>query len=1405
MKKNQTMKIVSTFLCIIMSMTTFSTVTANSTETSSIADPQPESLTYTFLFNEPVLKEKIIEKGTYTEIQLAGAFSIGEMTGAPSYLAKPVQLLLPQGMKISSIKVTGEPVEVNTKALGLDLLKNPIEPLQPSVPIGEPCPTFVFDEDSYKTDSVIPSQLYENLQVGFCHGYTIASVTLHPTQYNPVKGQLSYIKAMTISFSLEKTDDVTPFYRNNQADKTWVEHVVYNPEMTDSYDGDYVTTEYTGGLCSPSDNGGLGYDYVIITRTALFDFTGTEYNWDNLIAGKESQGLHATKVSVEDILGCPGYRNANPLFDDIPARIREFCKDAYEDWGLQYVLIAGDNDDFNPDTKIERRLLNYGPPGFPGIDVDSDLYWSNLDNNFNNNMDDRWGEQEDGGFDFYSELFIGSIPCDTPQDISNWLTKSLYYENNVDAEYLDNAAFYSGALSWHVEGDDCIDFSAVKGTNSWLGPGNPDHPEIYPSWLGFLYGFETWNQNNPNFAFDLSVKWTGEQNPNDGNPSWTGGTTATAVAGMRDAINNDQVTLISAVAHANPYLSMNVFDTPAHASLSDPTYQGPYWSTDYHNTKPFFIHDYGCHCGDMDDVDDGVLDCMLFQSNTNLAFGCVYNTGFGYGNSFSTNGSSMVQQKLFWDYLFDTQNNSISPLYWQLGRAMAYSKDTMTPTIHWNYYWRAIIESCLLFADPALCIKPPQQPAFLVLDKFPRETDIHGVIELRGSVGGEQFQRYTVEYRKESIPDSWIQLSTSFTPVIHGLLTTLDTTLLEDDSYVFRVILYADNGVYQDSFSFLTNNQYNIIIVDDNNINGPWDGTTEHPFQHIQDGVDAAGRGDMIYVKHGLYVESVKLYRQVMLIGEDKTDTIIQSTPDSNDINVVSLLAGDSTLCGFTIEKIDSPAMDEGAAISISSDNNCVMNNIIPLSVLYGISIDHATHNRISKNYITNTDGGINVAYSSDNKISDNNIVNNVEGADGIILYSSSDNVISRNQIVSNQNGIKLWHSCITNNIMDNTLEENRDYGIYFSDPSGELSVNCIFHNNFIDNRINAFDTSTAEHDCINLWYDNYWSDYIALYPDAHEIGNTGKWDTPYDIIGAVSIDNTPLVHQWVSVDAEPPLLLDMTPSTGTTGDVILFQVYAVDNVGVSRVMLGASQDDDLNPPVRMTQDGEIWSSPYTVSSGSESPLLYNFHVVDTSGNSANMYPLASPGVVTIRDNDPSVTHCTVNGNIITLSATDNCAGVAVTKYLLAIWVNNHWQLITPQGSYATYTGPITRTPGRYLLNYYSVDNEGNTETNHQQIFTIPNIIIIISPNGGELWQRGLTQTIRWSSESHCGSKVLISISCDAGKTWTMLSSAPNTPGKNSYSWTIPKNFPSSSACVMKIESADDKAISGVSAQFSLK
>ena len=658
--------------------------------TLSNAESTENSLTFTFDFQQPTLDELIIKNELFTKINLPGCLSLSPSIGAPIMPTKFIQVLLPPGKIVENVKVNGEPTAIDNSYY--NLINHPIAPHQTPIPISEETPVdspIDFDESIYDNNQLFPTQIFKDQGVHYARGYAIYSLALTPVQFNPVAGDLQYYDHLQIQLDLSDTEYTNDFLRDNQNDKQWVEQLVINPSVSAEYNNKNVNSfskGYDGGICDPIDQ----YDYVIITTEQnSLDYWNTDsslpYNWDSLMNKHETEdGLSCTLVTMEEINAEPDYGSSDPLFDDTPAHIREFCKDAYQDWGTEYIFIGGD------DELIPAREMDTSYEG----NMDSDIYWNHLDNTFNDDGDNDWGEENDDGFDLYSEMYIGRITCDVPQDVSNWMTKSFYYADNNFKDYLDNAAFYGGDTGWNCQGDDFIDYSAIKGTNDFLGP-SPHSPGPYPSWLGFQYGFETWNAVNIGDAmdFDLSVKWTAEPTNPGG---WQGGNENDAINGFKNDINNDQVTLISAIAHANAGMSMDVQD-----------YE---WESEYHNTKPFFLHDYGCHCGDMDAEDDGVLHSMLFHSDTELAFGCVYNTGYGWGNGDGTNSSSSVQQKSFWDYLFDTTNNSGSTMNWQLGKAQEWSRDLMAPTLEWGYTWRSIIQSCLLFADPAQKIKPPEKP-----------------------------------------------------------------------------------------------------------------------------------------------------------------------------------------------------------------------------------------------------------------------------------------------------------------------------------------------------------------------------------------------------------------------------------------------------------------------------------------------------------------------------------------------------------------------------------------------------------------------------------------------------------------------------------------------------------------------
>jgi len=741
-------------------------------------------------FKKPILNEMVLNNKTFTQLSVKNCLLHGKPgnPALPIYLAK---ILIPQGKKLKDIKI----VNLDILELECNLINKPIIPQQPSITIDTTIEDAVFlmNNDIYNSSEPIVDNILTNIDVGYCRGYSILSLMINPVEYIPNKGKVYYYPEICIDITLDKNEKVNHFYRNNFNDEQWVKSLVYNPQETRNYNikSSSINFEYSGGLCNSSDE----YHYVIITtmNNSLDDWStnlSIPYNWTSLMQNHSSKyGFNCTLVTIQEINNCSDYWNASALFNDTAAHIREFCRDAYQDWRTSYILIGGD------DEWIPAREMNYSYESA----VDSDLYWSNLDNTFNADEDSLWGEEGDTGFDLYSELYIGRLTCDEPQDVSNWMNKSFYYANSYDKNYLSKAAFYSGDTGWDCQGDDFIEYSALNGTSNWYGPIPGDHGE-YPSWLGFNYGFKTWNKENPLMQFNLSVKWTAEPP----NPGWKGGNEATAKTGLKNEINNNNVTLLSGIAHANSEMSLDV--------------SANIWESDYYNTKPFFIHDYGCHCGDMDASDDGVLHSMLFHSDTELAFGCVFNTCYGWGSFSDTNSSSAVQQKLFWDYFFDITNNSGNISNWQLGKAMAYSKDSMAPTINWTYpgapgSWRAIIQGCLLFGDPAQKIRILSNDSLYLYNETPPNgsTKINPLSNLSVYADNLYHGVLNATWWSNSSGD-WIQFGNNYSiNTINGAVNISQTNSnfsSYSTKYWWSVNLTKGNLWLNKTYRFITRSQY---------------------------------------------------------------------------------------------------------------------------------------------------------------------------------------------------------------------------------------------------------------------------------------------------------------------------------------------------------------------------------------------------------------------------------------------------------------------------------------------------------------------------------------------------------------------------------------------------------------------
>jgi parallel beta-helix repeat protein len=303
-------------------------------------------------------------------------------------------------------------------------------------------------------------------------------------------------------------------------------------------------------------------------------------------------------------------------------------------------------------------------------------------------------------------------------------------------------------------------------------------------------------------------------------------------------------------------------------------------------------------------------------------------------------------------------------------------------------------------------------------------------------------------------------------------------------------------------------------MVDDD---GPADFTT------IQKAINAASPGDTIFVRNGTYYEHVVVKKSVSLIGESREDTIIDGNYTGSPITIV---ANGVTVTSFMIQNSNITDLAAG-----SSSNKGILVDDFCVGWL------------ISENIIRNCALGIRTFWDAKSGIIYGNVVENTS-VYGIMIGRYARNCSILNNIVkgSNHCGIHVWgwsENCsVSNNNVSNSFIGiatiscsgidvfcnnicNCVYGFEGSDSYPPL--NRIFHNNFINNTINAI-----EYD-VDVWDDgypsggNYWSDYtgVDLYngPYQNETGSDGIGDTPYTIRNwknqTSGRDHYPLMRPW--------------------------------------------------------------------------------------------------------------------------------------------------------------------------------------------------------------------------------------------------------------------------------------------------
>ncbi len=310
-------------------------------------------------------------------------------------------------------------------------------------------------------------------------------------------------------------------------------------------------------------------------------------------------------------------------------------------------------------------------------------------------------------------------------------------------------------------------------------------------------------------------------------------------------------------------------------------------------------------------------------------------------------------------------------------------------------------------------------------------------------------------------------------------------------------------------------------------------------YSSIQEAINDAWSGDIIYVYPGVYRETILVNKAITLRGTGE-GVVVNGEEEGS---VIVITADSVTLEGLKVEGSgrNQTDFDNSSGIFIEANLTRIINITITNNQL-GVYIKNGHGNIVDKCTVEENQAGLNLYRSDNNRISNARIANNP--LYGVSLQQSHRNMISNCSILNHESlGIGIGASSC--NTIRYNIFQNNQYGIrIFRTMENTSKNNRIYENDFIE--------SAVIDNCENIWnsssHGNYWWNYIGLDED-----NNGIGDTPYDIPGGLNKDYYPLMNPIFKMEAEnKPPVADFTyqPQYPYTFEAIHFIDQSIDPDG---------------------------------------------------------------------------------------------------------------------------------------------------------------------------------------------------------------------------------------------------------------
>ena len=180
------------------------------------------SCSVTFSGNDLSFSEFVHDNDTFDVAGLSGASPLLDPAGFPSLPAKRFYVLIPQDRRCASLNITN----LDTASLSGGYYVLPCQ--LPKLTNGGPPPPFVEpDSSAYNSTSLYPDGFATVIGEGFCSGYKLAEIEVHPVRYVASERRLVFCSSMHITLSLQQSESqARPVYRRSELTQQHVEKTV---------------------------------------------------------------------------------------------------------------------------------------------------------------------------------------------------------------------------------------------------------------------------------------------------------------------------------------------------------------------------------------------------------------------------------------------------------------------------------------------------------------------------------------------------------------------------------------------------------------------------------------------------------------------------------------------------------------------------------------------------------------------------------------------------------------------------------------------------------------------------------------------------------------------------------------------------------------------------------------------------------------------------------------------------------------------------------------------------------------------------------------------------------------------------------------------------------------------------